>query len=261
MASATDSPWAAGNWLAGQWVAGVDGCPGGWIAVLLDTSGREAPRVEIRSAFADIVDLPEAPAIIGVDMPIGLPERLVGPGRACEIAVRKVLGSRQSSVFSIPARAAVMETEDYRKACAIAAERSEPSRKVSKQAFNLFPKIKEIDALLRIRSDLRVCVFETHPEVCFTHMNGGRHASLPKKVKSRPNPDGLEERRGLLIAAGFPVEFLDAGRTPPKPAAADDFLDACATAWTARRILRGDAVCYPDPPPRDAFGLEMAIRA
>jgi predicted RNase H-like nuclease len=245
----------------GRWVAGVDGCPGGWIAVLVDDGGCNAPRVELRTAFADIVDLPEQPLVIGVDMPIGLPDRLVGRGRACEVAVRKRLGARQSSVFSIPARAAVMESDDYWRACDIAAADSEPPRKVSKQAFHLFPKIKEIDALLRQRAELRGRVHETHPEVCFMHMNGGAPAFLPKKAKSRPNPEGLEERRGLLIAAGFPAAFLEAHRKPPRPAAADDFLDACATAWTARRILNGQATCYPDPPPRDAFGLEMAIRA
>ncbi len=244
-----------------RWVAGVDGCPGSWIAVLVDDSGCNEPRVELRTAFADIVDLPEQPVVISVDMPIGLPDRLVGRGRACEVAARKRLGPRQSSVFSIPARAAVMESGDYRRACAIAAENSEPPRKVSKQAFHLFPKIKEIDALLRGRADLRGKVFETHPEVCFMHMNGGAPALLPKKVKSRPNPEGLEERRALLCAAGFPATFLEAYRKPPRPAAADDFLDACATAWTARRILNGLATCYPDPPPRDAYGLEMAIRA
>jgi predicted RNase H-like nuclease len=243
------------------WVAGVDGCPRSWIAVLLDASGTEAPRVRICPNVADIAGLPEEPRIIAVDMPIGLPDRLRGSGRACEVAVRKILGPRQSSVFSIPCREAVMETDDYRRACDIAAVRSDPPRKVSKQAFNLFPKIKEIDQLLRARPALRDRVFETHPEVCFRHMNGGAPARLPKKIKSRVNPDGLEERRALLAERGFPTDFLKAGRKPPRPAAADDFLDACATAWTALRILRGEAVCYPDPPPRDAFGLEMAIRA
>jgi predicted RNase H-like nuclease len=250
-----------GSARVGTWVAGVDGCPGGWIAVLVRAKGPFEPRVEVRTSIEEIADLPEQPAVIAVDMPIGLPDMLTGSGRACEVAVRRLLGPRQSSVFSIPARDAVMEHGNYPRACEIAAARSEPSRKVSKQAFHLFPKIKEIDALLRERPELRTRIFETHPENCFLHMNGMQPASLPKKVKSRVNPPGLDERRGLLLNAGFPVDFLEAGRKPPKPAAADDFLDACATAWSARRILKGKAVCYPDPPPRDAFGLEMAIRA
>ena len=30
-------------------------------------------------------------------------------------------------------------------------------------------------------------------------LNGGRAMSLPKKVKNRPNPPGLDERRDLLV--------------------------------------------------------------
>ncbi|MEJ8570189.1 DUF429 domain-containing protein [Microbaculum marinum] len=243
------------------WVAGVDGCRGGWIAVLLDLSGAEPPRVRMATSIADVADLPEAPPVVAVDMPVGLPERLIGSGRACEVAVRRLLGARQSSVFSIPCRAAVMETSDYRRACEIASANSEPPRMVSKQGFALFPKIREVDETLRARPELRDRVFETHPEVCFLHMNGGEPARLPKKVKGRAHPDGLEERRGLLREQGFPADFLEAGRRPPRPAAADDFLDACAAAWTAARILRGEARCYPETPSRDAFGLEMAIRA
>lgn len=242
-------------------VAGVDGCPGGWIAVLVDEDLGSSPRIEIVSSIEAILDRPDSPAILAVDMPIGLSDRLDGPGRACEVAVRKLLGPRQSSVFSIPARVAVTESTDYADACTIAAANSEPSRRVSRQAFHIFPKIRQIDALLRSRPDLRSRVFETHPEVCFMHLNGGQPLATAKKNRGRINPLGLGERRWLLVAAGFPADFMEAGRKPPRPAAGDDFLDACAAAWTALRILRGEAACYPDPPPRDAFGLEMAIRA
>ena len=49
--------------------------------------------------------------------------------------------------------------------------------------------------------------------------------------------------------------------TPPKGAAADDLLDALACAAIARRLHAGLAQPFPDPPPRDAFGLAMAIWA
>jgi Protein of unknown function (DUF429) len=29
----------------------------------------------------------------------------------------------------------------------------------------------------------------------------------------------------------------------------DDLLDACAVAWSTRRLARGQGVCLPDPPP------------
>ena len=80
--------------------------------------------------------------------PIGLPERAGHGGRAAENAVRPLLGARQSSVFSVPARAAIDE-RDYAGACRVALATSEPPRKVSKQLFNIAPKIREVDEALR----------------------------------------------------------------------------------------------------------------
>ncbi len=240
-------------------VAGVDACRAGWIACFL-RDDLSALTFRIVGDIAEVVDAPERPQAVSVDMPIGLPDRIEGTGRPCEMAVRPRLGQRQSSVFSVPSRAAVME-EDYRAACERALATSTPPRKVAKQCFMLFPRIREIDALLIARPELRDVVFETHPEVAFLEMNGGRPASLPKKVRSRPNPDGLSERLALLAAAGLPDGVATAVAAPPRGAGGDDVLDAAACAWSARRILRGEAAIYPDPPPRDSLGLEMAIRA
>ena len=65
------------------WVAGADGCPDGWIVVLADASGREPPAWTFSPAFADIPALAPSPAVIAVDMPIGLPEKATGRGRTC----------------------------------------------------------------------------------------------------------------------------------------------------------------------------------
>ena len=77
--------------------------------------------------FADVLAAPETPAVIAVDIPIGLPERARHGGRAAENAVRPLLGARQSSVFSVPSRAA-LAAADYRDACRIAL--ATPSRPV-----------------------------------------------------------------------------------------------------------------------------------
>ena len=61
------------------------------------------------------------------------------------------------------------------------------------------------------------------------------------------------------MAAGLPANAVNA--PPPKGAAADDLLDALACAAIARRIHAGIAQPFPNPPPRDAFGLAMAIWA
>jgi predicted RNase H-like nuclease len=239
------------------WLAGVDGCRTGWIAAFVRPVGGEV-RVKIVRRFADVLDAPEAPAVVAVDMPVGLPERTGLGGRAAENAVRPLLGARQSSVFSVPSRAAIY-TADYGEACRIALATSDPPRKVSKQLFNIGPKIREIDEGLRATPGAAARTFEVHPEVAFWRLNGERALTEPKKIKSRPYEAGLAQRRGLLTAAGLSANAVDA--PPPKGAGADDLLDALACAAVARRIHAGTARPFPDPPPRDGFGLIMAIWA
>jgi predicted RNase H-like nuclease len=233
------------------WLAGVDGCPAGWIAVFM--RGGEV-RTEVVPRFADALS---RAALIAVDIPIGLPERVGHGGRVAENVVRPLLGARQSAVFSVPSRRAVY-AESYAQACAAALETSDPPRKVSKQLFNIAPKIRDVDTALRADPDGHR-VFEVHPELAFWRLNGERALEEPKKVKGRCYEPGLTLRRALLIGGGLPAEFVNAAA--PKGAGPDDLLDALACLWVAQRLERGEARPFPDPPPRDAFGLPMAIWA
>lgn len=241
-----------------SWVAGVDGCRAGWVAVLVPLNNRRSPRVHVAATFAEILELPEAPVRIAVDMPIGLAERVGPGGRACDNDARSRLGQRKASVFTVPARAAVMQT-DYRTACAVARGHSQPPRAVSKQCFHLFGKIREIDQLMTPALQERVC--ECHPELAFWAMNGKQPLTEPKKLKSRAHPAGLAMRRRLLAAAGMPPELLGDDVPLPRRVAADDLLDALACAWTAARVHRGTALYLPAMPPLDGRGLRMEIRA
>lgn len=253
----------------GAWLAGVDGCKGGWIAAFVRPDGGEV-RLKVVRRFAEVVEAPERPAIIAVDIPIGLPERGSRGGRAAETAVRPLLGGRQSSVFSIPSRQAVYAEAGWpasaealaaahRRTSEVARTTSDPPRGVAIQTFNLFPKIRELDAMLRADAALAARVFEVHPEVAFWRMNGGAALTEPKKVKNQPYGPGLALRRRLLVAAGMPEGVLVG--PPPAGAGEDDRLDALACAVTARRLTAGVARPYPDPPEVDAFGLTMAIWA
>lgn len=233
-------------------LAGVDGCPGGWIAVIGDGASL---RSEVFPSFAALAALLAERAIIAVDMPIGLPEK---GGRSAERAARAHLGERQSSLFSIPPRAAVY-AEDYRKSCTLSQQHTDPPRKVSRQAFGLFPKICELDTLLRSDAGLAARVIESHPELAFAALNGMKAMSLPKKIKSRVNPEGMAERRALLQRCGLPEDFLQS--PVPRGAREDDFLDACAMYLVAGRHARGEARPHPGDVERDAFGLRMAIWA
>jgi len=240
-----------------MWLAGVDGCKGGWIAAMIGTDGREG-HFRLLPHFADLLAGPDAPTVIAVDIPIGLPERTGIGGRKAESMVRPLLGARQSSVFSVPSRAAI-EAGDYRSACAIALATSNPPRKVSKQLFNIAPKIREVDSVLRRDPALAERLFEVHPEVAFWRLNDERPLTEPKKVKGRICEPGLALRRRILLSAGTPRSLFDVPL--PRGAGEDDRLDALACAAVAQRIRAGTAQPFPDPPERDAHGLPMAIWA
>lgn len=238
-------------------LVGVDGCPSGWIAVFAvagENGDFDSPEVALFTDFSTLTDRFERAAAIAVDMPIGLPERIEGSGRGPEQAVRPMLGARQSSVFSIPSRPAVY-APDYPAACGAAVATSAPAKKVSKQAFMIFPKIREIDGVLRRNPAMPV--YEVHPEFAFTRLNGDKPMRLPKKVKSRVNPAGIAERRALLAGNGFSEDFL--ARRPPPGAAVDDFIDACACLAIARRIVSGRARPWPLDYRRDRHALPIAI--
>jgi predicted RNase H-like nuclease len=149
--------------------------------------------------------------------------------------------------------------EDYREACAASIRHSDPPKKVAKQSFHLFPKIREIDALMT--GELQSRVFEVHPELAFWAMNGETSLALPKKAKGRAHAPGLALRRSLLRCTGFPLDLLPAAAYRTADVGPDDLLDACACAWTARRIHEGRSIRFPANPPLDARGLRMEINA
>lgn len=239
-----------------QCVAGVDGCKAGWIAVFRWIGSDKASEVRVFGSFAELIACEFAPRKIAVDMPIGLPDYIGQGGRGPEKAVRPLLGMRQSTVFSIPARSAIY-CEDYREACAAALAHSAPPRMISKQAFYLFPKIRQIDALMT--PELEERVYEVHPEVAFWRLNGQDPIAIPKKVKGSSYGPGQDARRDLLVQFGYTASFLD--QKPPKGAARDDLMDAAANAVIAERLLTGLAEPFPADYRRDERGLRMAIWA
>jgi len=213
-------------------VAGVDGCPKGWIAIVLE-DGRFA-RAEFSPTFAELlIHLPDA-RVIAVDIPIGLPDG--SEPRAADIEARKLLGPRGSSVFTTPPRA-VLEAPTYRGANRLSKQRF--GRGISAQSYALRKKIFEVDACTG-DDDL---VYEVHPEVCFTAMNGEPLAY------SKKSWHGQRARLRLLANAGItiPDDLGDEGKIPP-----DDIIDSAAAAWSAHRIAAGtgEKVGKPVPLPR-----------
>lgn len=228
-------------------IIGVDGCPGGWLAVSYDVeAGTLTPRVH--PYFAALLAAYPNASCVAVDIPIGLAE---GEPRRCDRAARRVLGKpKASSVFPAP-DPRVLTAATYEQA----SERSYAliGRKVTKQGFAIFPKILEVNWALT--PALQGRVFEVHPEVCFWALAGGRPMEHAKRTK-----EGFEERRALLAEAFGPAvpKRDDAGRWA-RPASPDDVLDAIVAAWTARRAAQGKAGRLPPEPAVDARGLRMEM--
>ncbi|MFP4560317.1 MAG: DUF429 domain-containing protein [Thiohalorhabdus sp.] len=231
-------------------VAGVDGCPGGWLCLWGDPDrGDLAARILDRPE--DLLDLAPSPEAVGVDIPIGLPERGT---RACDREARRMLGRpRASSVFSAPIRP-MLAAESHREACRIGEDRD--GRRLSRQAWNILPKVREMDAFLAADPSRAEWVHEVHPEASFAVWNGGVPMTRNKKTA-----EGAAERGALAEKwLGGPWRNI-ASRFPATGYAPDDLLDALAVLRTARRIATGEALCLPREPERDARDLPMAIRA
>lgn len=241
------------------WVAGVDGCRAGWIAAFRDPR-RGTWAFRFASALAEFLDAPERPAVVAVDMPMGFADVAERGGRHGEREARALLPRRASSVFATPCRAA-LACDDYR--AALAANRASGPHGVglSKQAFHLFPKMREVDGVMRRSRDARARLREAHPELAFARMNDGAPVRASKRTA-----EGAAARAALLAAHGFPdaIACWEAFRREAglrrADAALDDALDAAAVCRTAERIHAGEAIRLPvGAVRRDRFGLEMSI--
>ena len=229
------------------WTAGVDGFKAQWCVVLhnLET---DALKVRIVPTFAGLLTMAEAPEIVAVDIPIGLPEYTVPGGRACEREARRLLGKRASSVFSAVGRAVLHHPGRLE---AHIASWAAGGAWGGSPGLLLAAKLQEADAAMS--PDRQSVTHEVHPEVLFWAMNDG--APMPFGKKST---DGEHARQTTLIHAGFPRQFIE-GMAAPLRVGRDDFLDACAAAWTARRIVSGNAKRLPATQKLDERGLDQAI--
>ncbi len=97
---------------------------------------------------------------------------------------RKVLGKRRSSVFPVPCRKAVYES-NYQEASRI--NHKLTGRYLSKQSWLISNKIKEVDKLLIGSMTLRNLIREIHPEICFWGLNGKKSMHYNKKT-----PEGFD---------------------------------------------------------------------
>lgn len=192
-------------------VAGVDGCRVGWVVATVDG-------VRVEPSFATILHQFE---LIGVDMPVGLPSTWE---RAADKAARAFIRPRGTCVFPTPPRR-LLAYESY--GDANAAAKALFGVGLTRQTYNLFAKIRDIDAVIDATSQQRV--LEVHPECCFRAMTG---RVLPPKRSAL----GASLRTEAITTRFGPVDLAARGARP------DDILDAYAVLWTGLRHQRGESI-------------------
>lgn len=219
---------------------GIDGCRGGWLAAWCRREG--AWRVQLFSDLRILSNQFAGATRALIDMPTGLPDTTP---RACDAMARRLLGKRACTVFSVPCRAAVY-ARDYTRACQ--ENQHALGRRLSRQSFNLLPKIRELDTLLR--EDSALCFLEAHPKLCFMALNGAPVAP------SKHSRAGVAARLALLRPHCPVDELIVTTRAQcPTAVAIDDILDALVLAVAAKACV----VRLPPQPALDAHGLAMNI--
>jgi predicted RNase H-like nuclease len=208
-----------------------------------DGNGRV--KVEVFASFAALLAMEFR--LMVIDIPIGI---LSGSPRAADGAAREFLRHRACCVFSAPYRP-MLRARSHAEACAIREEID--GKRCSRQAFEIFGKIAEVDALMTPR--LQEHIREGHPEVTFTIMRGGQPFDASKKTH-RGHGERLEALR-----AYFPEVQACSTEHRPRGVGRDDILDAFAMLWTARRISAGAAYRLPRIDQCDDKGLRAEILA
>jgi len=142
---------------------------------------------------------------------------------------------------------------------------------LSRQAWNLIGKIREIDAFIA-PGDQNI-IFEAHPELAFLHRNGFERLA-PKRSAT-----GRSQRKSILESCGLPVDAILEHTRNAGGVKDDDILDASVLALVAQSRARGvqagergnhamaqenptsvhEAKCASGEPATDDRGLRMEI--
>jgi predicted RNase H-like nuclease len=243
---------------------GVDGARGGWAVACLYEDGT---RLMLLGDIGEIAELRAGSgAPVAIDIPIGLLDSV--DFRPCDVAARRLLGRRASTVFAPPARYMLAAAGDYGAIRALVADerRWNPAAKgLSAQSAGIAPKVREVDDWVRAHPDSERWLYECHPELSFVAMNGGAPLGEGKR-----SPAGARERLRLVRAAFPDAEAqlaaarrpaTSAGRATPRLPAASagraDWLDAYAALHTAAAIASGEHIELGAA--RDSEGVPMRI--
>ncbi len=227
---------------------GVDSCKKGWFVVALNVSLNW--EVGVFEDFGKVISKYSSFDNLLIDIPIGLASK---GNRTCDLEARRYLGRRGTSVFTVPSRRAVYSS-DYEGACRV--NRLINGKKISKQTWNIVPKIKQLEKFLVSNTYYLNKIRESHPEICFWALSDSKPMQSSKKT-----PDGIIERLELMKGIFPKAEILfkhSKQKFKRSEVSKDDIVDALVLAISASN-LTGSLASIPENPPKDEFGIEMEI--
>lgn len=242
-----DRPLPAGINISDSVISiGVDGCKGGWIAAVIKYGQLVINKFNhINEIINEYPDFDE----FFVDMVIGLPSNKdhVRP----DTFARRIIKERGSTIFPAPCRQAV-----YADTVGEAYEENERilGKKFTPLTVGIIPKMREMDTFLQKNTDFKNVIKESHPEVCFSRLNGRTMLSKKSEI------DGVIERINLL------TEYIPDISSSKISALAkrmkcnmDDILDAICLAVTANIATQGYVESIPENPMKDETDLRMQM--
>lgn len=225
---------------------GVDGCKGGWIASVYDRGS-----FEIKKYFSieELVEANKNYNELLIDMVIGLQSNKdeVRPDNAA----RALIPGRTSTIFAVPARQAVYADtrEQIREANKNALGKDLPA-----QAIAIIPKMRELDEFLQENPTHKNRLKESHPEVCFSRLNGS------VVMSRKADGEGITERVGIIkqYMPEITEEYIyqEAKRFKCN---ADDIVDSIVLCITANLAAQGKTDVIPETVQEDVTGLKMQM--
>lgn len=237
------------NLTAGEkafFVVGIDWMKPFWLAVELrgtEISVRKLVHISgINNHYSD------ADAVL-IDIPVGLPESQAEYAARPDRAARDLLpAGRKPTIFPVPCRQAI-GMADY--AQASAENERVLGKKLPSQSYAFSKMIRQVDGFLEREPSWRNCLVESHPEVAFQILNGGKGLDFSKHTE-----EGIAERISILRSHHIdPLPCL----TQFSPKQHTDVLDALCLAVSAKLGCENGFRTIPARPVCDKHGLKMQM--
>lgn len=228
---------------------GVDGFKNGWCCCIID----KEVSIELFSNFQDLVDKFKSVKSIFIDIPIGLSSSNIE--RTIDFSVRKLLPiNKKSSVFTPPCRESLKMKDHFN---GNTVNKKVLGKGISIQAWNIGNKIKDVDTVLTSNLSLNEIVHESHPELCFCHINDYQSLNFNKKTV-----EGFQERVNI-IKKYFPNinELIQSAYEEYKKEniKRDDILDAIILAISAREWEKNGSRIIKQKEDNDVMNIPFGI--